>query len=44
LVVSYEASIDHGWRLASGATIVLTITAAFMIVAGASFALRRGRR
>ena len=33
LVVSYEGSINHGWRLASGATIVLTITAAFVVVA-----------
>src|SRR3954470_10652639 len=32
LVVSYEASINHGWRLASGATIVLTITGAFVAV------------
>ncbi len=33
LVVSYEGSVNHGWRLASGATIVLTITAGFVVVA-----------
>jgi len=43
LVVSYEASINHGWRLASGATIVLTITAAFVVIAGSSTLLRRWR-
>ena len=26
LVVSYEGSVHHGWRLASGATIVLALT------------------
>ena len=30
LVISYEGSLHHGWRLASGATIVLTLTALFL--------------
>jgi manganese/iron transport system permease protein len=33
LVVSYEGSIHHGWRLASGATIVVVLTAGFVAVA-----------
>lgn len=33
LAVSYEASIHHGLRLASGATIVLTTTAIFVLTA-----------
>jgi len=33
LVVSYEGSVQHGWRLASGASIVLTITAGFLLAA-----------
>jgi manganese/iron transport system permease protein len=40
LVVSYEGSVRHGWRLASGATVVATLTAAFVVVA-AWAALRR---
>jgi ABC-type Mn2+/Zn2+ transport system permease subunit len=40
LVVSYEGSVRHSWRLASGATVVATLTAAFVIVA-AGAALRR---
>lgn len=32
LLVSYHGSIDHGWRLASGATVVLLFTVAFVIV------------
>jgi manganese/iron transport system permease protein len=33
LVVSYDGSIHHGWRLASGATIVLVFTIGFVLVA-----------
>jgi manganese/iron transport system permease protein len=33
LAVSYEASVEHGLRLASGALVVLAITAAFLVVA-----------
>ena len=33
--VSYEASVHHGVRLASGATVVLTLTAGFALVAAA---------
>jgi manganese/iron transport system permease protein len=40
LVVSYEGSVDHGWRLASGASIVLTITLGFV----AAVAVRAARR
>ena len=45
LVVSYDASVNHGVRLASGATIVLTLTAAFALAGALSFVLRsRSRR
>jgi manganese/iron transport system permease protein len=40
LVVSYKGSVDHGWRLASGASIVVTITLGFVVAAG----VRRVRR
>ena len=44
LVVSYEASVHHGWRLASGATIVLALTALFLVaLGGAAVARRRAR-
>jgi manganese/iron transport system permease protein len=46
LVISYEGSVNHGWRLASGATIVVVLTAGFVLVAGgraAVAALSRGR-
>ena len=33
LAASYEASVEHGLRLASGALVVLTITAGFLVVA-----------
>lgn len=33
LAASYEASVNHGVRLASGATVVLAITAGFLVVA-----------
>jgi manganese/iron transport system permease protein len=35
LVVSYTGSIDHGWRLASGATVVVVMTIAFVATLGA---------
>lgn len=38
LSASYEASIHHGVRLASGATIVASFTIGFLLVAGASAA------
>jgi manganese/iron transport system permease protein len=44
LVVSYEASIHHGWRLASGATIVLVLTAGFVVVAAGGALVARLRR
>jgi manganese/iron transport system permease protein len=45
LAVSYDASVNHGVRLASGATIVLTLTAAFALAGALSFVLRhRSRR
>ncbi|MGZ4715793.1 MAG: metal ABC transporter permease [Acidimicrobiales bacterium] len=31
LVVSYEGSVHHGWRLASGGTIVLALTTLFLV-------------
>ncbi len=34
LVVSYEGSVHHGWRLASGGTIVLVLTVLFGLAAG----------
>ncbi len=36
LAASYEASVNHGLRLASGATVVLAITAGFLVVAAAT--------
>jgi manganese/iron transport system permease protein len=44
LVVSYEGSIHHGWRLASGATIVLVLTAGFVAVATGRALVARIRR
>ncbi len=44
LVVSYEGSIHHGWRLASGATIVMVITAGFVVVAAGRAVAVRVRR
>jgi manganese/iron transport system permease protein len=41
LVVSYQGSINHGWRLASGATVVLVLTLGFLAFAGASTVARR---
>jgi manganese/iron transport system permease protein len=44
LVVSYEGSIHHGWRLASGATIVLVLTAGFVVVAAGRALVARAQR
>ncbi|MDQ4070121.1 MAG: metal ABC transporter permease, partial [Actinomycetota bacterium] len=44
LAVSYEASVNHGLRLASGALVVLAITAGFLVVAAvAGVCSRLGR-
>lgn len=40
LAASYEASVDHGVRLAAGALVVATITAGFLVIAAVA-ALRR---
>jgi manganese/iron transport system permease protein len=44
LVVSYEGSIHHGWRLASGATIVLVLTGGFVAVAAGRALMARIKR
>ena len=45
LIVSYDASIHHGTRLAAGATIVVVLTVIFAVVAVVtSVRARRGRR
>jgi manganese/iron transport system permease protein len=41
LAASYEGSVHHDLRLASGALVVVAITAGFLVVAGAG-ALRDG--
>ena len=38
LALSYEASVHHGVRLASGATVVLTLTAGFVLLGAAAAA------
>jgi manganese/iron transport system permease protein len=43
LIISYEASVGHGLRLASGATIVLVLVAGYLGALALS-SLRRGRR
>jgi manganese/iron transport system permease protein len=35
LAISYEGSVHHGWRLASGATVVMVFTTGFVVIAGA---------
>lgn len=40
LVVSYEGSVNHGWRLASGATVVLVLTIGFVAIAAGRWAAR----
>src|SRR5215207_7207956 len=47
LAASYEASVHHGLRLASGATVVLVLVALYAVAAGAGAArwsVRRSRR
>ena len=44
LVISYDGSIHHGWRLASGATVVVTLTAVFVVVAATRTVVRAVRR
>jgi manganese/iron transport system permease protein len=44
LVVSYEGSVHHGWRLASGATIVVVITLGFVVTAAVGAARRVATR
>jgi len=41
LIISYTASVDHGVRLATGATIVVVLTVAFAVVAGGTWIARR---
>jgi manganese/iron transport system permease protein len=43
LAISYEGSVHHGWRLASGATVVMVFTLGFVVVA-AMRGLTRSRR
>src|SRR5205085_2705313 len=43
LAASYEASLHHGVRLGSGATIVVTLTALFVIVAVVGALVQRRR-
>jgi manganese/iron transport system permease protein len=44
LAASYEASLHHGVRLGSGATVVVTLSAAFALAAaGTAIVRRRGR-
>jgi manganese/iron transport system permease protein len=44
LAASYEASLHHGVRLGSGATIVIALTIAFVAVGGTATVHRRRRR
>jgi manganese/iron transport system permease protein len=41
LVASYEASVHHGVRLGSGATVVIALTVAFVLAAAGNAVLRR---
>ena len=41
LVLSYDLSLNHGLRVASGATVVVILTAAFLVVAAGTGAVRR---
>lgn len=43
LVASYEASLNHGVRLGSGSTVVVALTIAFILTAGAAAVLSRRR-
>jgi manganese/iron transport system permease protein len=44
LAISYEGSIHHGWRLASGATVVMVFTVAFVVIAVVRGSTRLRRR
>lgn len=43
LAASYESSVNHGARVGSGATIVIVLTIAFAVIAGATAVARRRR-
>ena len=42
LAISYDGSIHHGWRLASGATVVMVLTVGFVVVAAVRGVTRAG--
>ena len=44
LAISYEGSVHHGWRLASGGTIVLVLTTLFALVLAATAGRNAWRR
>jgi manganese/iron transport system permease protein len=44
LALSYEGSLHHGWRLASGATIVLALTLLFAVTLAVVTVARRTKR
>src|SRR5690606_15411250 len=44
LVVSYQAAVDHGLRLASGGTVVLVLVAMYGLAFAAGIPLRRQAR
>ncbi|MDQ1422847.1 MAG: hypothetical protein QOD72_345, partial [Acidimicrobiaceae bacterium] len=44
LAISYEGSIHHGWRLASGATVVMVFTVGFVVIAAVRGSTRLRRR
>jgi acetyltransferase-like isoleucine patch superfamily enzyme len=43
LAASFESSVNHGARVGSGATIVIVLTIAFAVIAGAAAVARRRR-
>lgn len=44
LLVSYQVSVDHGIRLATGATVVLVLVAGYLLALAATAARARSRR
>ena len=44
LAISYEGSVHHGWRLASGATVVMVFTFGLVAIAGLRSLTRLRRR
>jgi manganese/iron transport system permease protein len=44
LAISYEGSVHHGWRLASGATVVMVFTLGFIVIAAVRGVVRTRRR